>query len=261
MEAVAVHTTTELHLLEAACRVVAGTFEVVAKYIEPGRETRELDQIAEDYIRSQGAEPAFKGYRVGNLVYPYTLCISVNDAVVHGLPGPYRLQEGDIVSIDCGCKKDGYYGDAAYTFAVGEISEEKQRLLAVTEAALWKGIAQAVSRNKVYHISRAIQEYVEAHGFSVVRELVGHGIGRRLHDDPPIPNFVPPLLHRSQFPNVKLRAGQALAIEPMVNAGAPDVKTDPDGWTIRTVDGKPSAHFEHTVVVQDKEPLVLTLWT
>ncbi len=255
------HTATELHLLEAACRVVAGTFEMLAKYIEPGRQTLELDRIAEDYIRSHQAEPAFKGYKVGNLIYPYTLCISVNDAVVHGLPGTYRLQEGDIVSIDCGCRKAGFYGDAAYTFAVGKISEEKQRLLDVTEKALWRGIEQAVSRHKVYHISRAIQEYVEAHGFSVVRELVGHGIGRRLHDDPPIPNFVPPLLHRSQFPNVKLRAGQALAIEPMVNAGTPDVRTDADGWTIRTADGKPSAHFEHTVVVQDKEPLVLTLWS
>lgn len=260
MEAPAVHIKNELHLLEEACRIVAQTFELLERYITPGRRTLELDQIAEDFIRSQDAEPAFKGYRVGNLVYPYTLCVSINDAVVHGMPGDAVLQEGDIVSIDCGCKKNGYYGDSAYTFAVGKISEEKARLLRVTHEALWKGIEQAVVRNKVYHISRAIQEHVERNGFSVVRELVGHGIGKKLHDEPPIPNFVPPLLHRSQFPNVKLRQGQALAIEPMVNAGKPDVVTDADGWTVRTVDHSPSAHFEHTVVVQDGYPLVLTQW-
>lgn len=245
--------------MEKACRIVAETIQLVGKHIAPGIATIELDKIAEDYIRSKGGVPAFKGYRVGHLAFPYSLCISVNDAVVHGFPNSHPLQEGDIVSIDCGVQKDGYYGDSAFTFAVGSISEEKQQLLKVTQESLMLGIEQAVTGNKLYQISEAVQRHVEKHRFSVVRDLVGHGIGKQLHEEPPVPNFVPALLHRSQYPNVKLRSGQGLAIEPMVNAGIFRVTTDDDGWTVRTADGKPSAHFEHTVIVQDTQPLILTL--
>lgn len=245
--------------MEEACRIVADTLQLAGKYVAPGITTIELDKIAEDYIRSKGGEPAFKGYRVGNLTYQYSLCISVNDEVVHGLPSNRTLVEGDIVSIDCGVKKNDYFGDSAFTFPVGAISEEKQLLLKVTQEALMLGVEQAVTGNKVYQISGAVQGHVEKHKFSVVRDLVGHGIGKKLHDEPPVPNFVPPLLYRSQYPNVKLKAGQGLAIEPMVNAGTFRVKTDADRWTVRTADGRPSAHFEHTVIVQDAKPLILTL--
>lgn len=245
--------------IEQACRIVAETIQLVGRHITPGVTTIELDKIAEDYIRSKGGEPAFKGYRVGNLIFPNSLCISVNDEVVHGLPGDRKLVEGDIVSIDCGVLKNGYYGDSAFTFPVGEISEEKKLLLKVTQESLMLGIEQAITGNKVYQIAQAVQQHVEKHRLSVVRDLVGHGIGRHLHEDPAIPNFVPPLLHRSQYPNVKLRAGQGLAIEPMVNSGSFRVKTDADGWTVKTADGKPSAHFEHTVIVQNSQPLILTM--
>jgi methionyl aminopeptidase len=246
--------------IEESCRIVVDTLELVGKYIKPGVDTRELDSLAEDFILSRGAEPSFKGYPVKNLVYQYALCISVNDEVVHGLPGRHVLKEGDIVSVDCGAYKNGYHGDSAFTFAVGVISEEKQKLLRVTQEALMLGVEQATGRNKVYQISGAIQRHVEKNGFSVVRELVGHGVGEHLHEDPSIPNFIPPLLHRDQYPNVRLKAGQALAIEPMVNAGKFKVVTDTDGWTIRTADGKPAAHFEHTVIVQERNPpIILTL--
>lgn len=245
--------------MEKACRIVADTIQLVGKHIAPGIATIELDKIAEDYIRSKGGVPAFKGYSIGRLVFPYSLCISVNDAVVHGFPNDRLLQEGDIVSIDCGVQKDGYYGDSAYTFPVGSISEEKQRLLKVTQEALMLGIEQAVAGNKLYQISGAIQRHVEKNRFFVVRDLVGHGIGKQLHEEPPVPNFVPALLHRSQYPNVKLRLGQGLAIEPMVNVGTLKVTTDDDGWTVRSADGTPSAHFEHTIIVQDSQPLILTL--
>jgi methionyl aminopeptidase len=253
----AVKVRNAVDYIEDSCRIVVDTLKVVEKHIKPGVETRELDRIAEEYINSQGAVPSFKGYQVKNLVYQYALCISVNDEVVHGLPGKYILKEGDIVSVDCGVYKNGYHGDSAYTFKVGSVSEEKEKLLRVTQEALMFGIEQATGRNKVYHISGAIQRHVEKNGFSLVRELVGHGIGASLHEEPSIPNFIPPLLHRDQYPNVRLRAGQALAIEPMVNAGKFHVVVDADGWTIRTADGKPSAHFEHTVIVQEKDPPVI----
>ncbi len=253
------HSLDAIKKIEASCRIVAETLALVGKSVKPGVATSELDAIAEDYIRTKGGVPAFKGYKVGPHVFPSTLCISVEDAVVHGIPGDHKLNEGEIVSIDCGVKKDGYFGDSAYTFAVGEVSDEKKKLMRVTQEALNKGVEQAVARKKIYHISGAVQRHVEKHGFSVVRDLVGHGIGTELHAEPSVPNFVPPLLHRSHFPNVKLVEGMAIAIEPMVNAGVFDVETDADEWTIRTVDGMPSAHYEHTVIVQAGEPLILTL--
>lgn len=247
---------SSLSRIEESCRIVVETLQLVSKHIAPGVTTLELDAIAEDYIRTRGGEPAFKGYRG----FPNSLCISVESEVVHGIPSKRKLQAGEIVSVDCGVKKNGFFGDAARTFGVGAISEEKQRLLDVTEKSLELGVQQAIARNKVYDISRAVQTYVESNGFSVVRELTGHGVGKRLHEDPSIPNFVPPLLYRSQYPNVKLQRGQTLAIEPMVNAGTLHVFTADDGWTILTTDNQPSAHFEHTVVVEEGKPVILTLW-
>lgn len=254
-----IRTKDEINLIEKSCRIVADTLSLLEKYVKPGIETLELDKIAEDYIKSQNAIPAFKGYKVDDKYFPNTLCISIDEEVVHGIPGSRKLKEGEIVSLDCGCRLDGFYGDSAVTYPVGEISDEKKKLLQITEEALAKGIDQAIDRNKVYDISRAVQEHCEQNGFSVTRELVGHGIGKKLHEDPAIPNFVPALLHRARYPNLKLYSGMPLAIEPMVHAGNWQVKTLKDGWTVVTADGKPAAHFEHTVIVQDKKPLILTL--
>ncbi|NQW29583.1 MAG: type I methionyl aminopeptidase [Ignavibacteria bacterium] len=253
------YSAEEISKIEAACRVVADTFATVKAHIKPGVATQELDAIAEDFIRTKGGEPAFKGYEVDGKIFPYTLCISIDEEVVHGMPGTRKLKEGQIVSVDCGVCLDGFFGDSAYSFAVGEISSEKQRLLDATQQALMLGIEQVVEGNKVYDISRAVQTHVEKQGFSVVRELVGHGIGRNLHEEPPIPNFVPGLLHRARFANAKLRNGMAIAIEPMVNSGQFQVHTSSDGWTVYAADGKPSAHFEHTVIVDGKTPRILTL--
>jgi methionyl aminopeptidase len=215
---------------------------------------------AEELIRSRGAEPAFKGYVVDGRRYPYTLCISIDHEVVHGMPSAERrLAEGQIVSIDCGVRKNGYYADAAFTVGIGTISAEAQQLLRVTEEALWLGIEQATPRKRIYDIAAAIQQHVERHNFSVVRELTGHGIGRRLHEAPSLPNFVPTGAWRWRFPNERLREGQALAIEPMVTAGLPDIRVAADGWTVYTADGSLAAHFEHTVLVATP-PIVLTQW-
>lgn len=255
------HAVEEISKIEAACRIVAGTLQMLSEKIQPGVSTLELDVMAEDYIRSHGGEPAFKGYVVDDREFPFTLCVSIDEEVVHGMPGARKLKEGQVVSLDVGVRKDGFFGDSAWSFGVGEISSDKQRLLDATQEALRLGIAQVVEGNKVYDIARAVQTHVEKQGFSVVRELVGHGIGRNLHEEPPIPNFVPGLLHRNRYPNAKLRNGMALAIEPMVNMGMFHVHTASDGWTVYAADGKPSAHFEHTVVVDGKTPRILTLWS
>jgi len=254
-----IKSKSDIDGIEKACRIVAETLMLVEKEIKPGIETIEIDRIAEDYIRSKGAIPAFKGYEVDSKIFPNTLCISIDEEVVHGMPGKRKLQEGQIVSIDCGCEIGGYFGDSALTVGVGLISEEKQKLIKITEESLMLGLGQAIARNKVYDISRAVQTYVESNGFSVTRELVGHGIGKHLHEEPPVPNFVPLLLHRNQYPNLKLQTGMALAIEPMVHAGAKNVRTLRDGWTVVTADGKPAAHFEHTVIVDEGKPIILTL--
>ncbi len=254
-----IKTENEISLMAESCRIVAETLLLVEKHIKPGVETIELDRIAEDYIRSQDGNPAFKGYRIEHLVFPGSLCISVNEQVVHGIPGPSKLNEGDIVSIDCGCEKGGYFGDHAKTFPVGKIDDEKQKLLRVTREALMFGIEQAVEGNKLYDISGAIQRHCEENGFSLTRELVGHGIGSKLHEEPPVPNFIPPLLYRKKYPNLKLEKGYALAIEPMVHAGIKDVMSLSDGWTVITADKKPAAHFEHTVIVDNGKARILTL--
>ncbi len=238
----------EIEAIRAAAQLVARTLDVVGREIRPGVTTGELDRIAEAYIRAQGGRPAFKGYRG----FPASICPSINAEVVHGIPGDRTLAEGDMVGIDVGVEMDGYFGDAARTFPVGRVSLEAERLMAVTREALMHGIAQARAGRRVGDISHAIQQHAEAHGFSVVRTLVGHGIGRQMHEEPQVPNYGPP----DRGP--RLMAGQVLAIEPMINAGGPDVVTQADGWTVVTKDGSLSAHFEHTVAVGPEGPEILS---
>lgn len=242
-------TEEEIGFLREAGRVVARCHEVLGRAIRPGMTTKELDEIAETFIRSAGGVPTFKGY----LGYPASICVSVNDEVVHGIPGPRTLVEGDIVSIDAGVTYQGFVGDCAYTWPVGRVSEVVDRLMRVTRESLAAGIAQARAGNWLGDVSHAVQSHVEKHGFSVVRDYVGHGIGRQMHEEPQIPNFGPP----GQGP--PLEVGMVLAIEPMVNAGGHEVYTGRDRWTVRTRDGSLSAHFEHTVAVTRDGPSILTL--
>lgn len=241
-------TDRELKIMREAGRIVALAHEEVKKHIRPGITTKELDEIAERTIRKHGAIPSFKGYNgfTGNT------CISVNEELVHGIPGKRVLKEGDIVSIDIGANYNGYHGDSAWTYPVGKISKEDERLLNVTRESLFKGIEEVKPKARLSNISHAIQTYVEAHGFSIVREYVGHGIGQNLHEDPQIPNFGPP----GKGP--RLRPGMVLAIEPMVNAGERYVHTLSDNWTVVTTDGKNCAHFEHTVAVTPSGYEILT---
>lgn len=233
-------TEEEVELLRLNNDLVSRTLAEVAKHIKPGVTTKALDRVAEEFIRAHGAQPGFLGYNG----YPATLCVSVNDAVVHGIPSLYEIREGDIVSVDCGTYLHGFYGDSAYTFAVGEVSPEVQRLLRVTRECLDKGIEAAVDGARVGDISFAVQTHAESNGYSVVRELVGHGLGRHMHEKPEIPNYGA----RGRGP--KLENGLVICIEPMINMGTKHVYQDMDGWTIRTRDGKPSAHFELAVVVR-----------
>jgi methionyl aminopeptidase len=239
----------EIEAIRAAAQLVARTLDMLGREIRPGVTTAALDRLAETFIRDHGGRPAFKGYRG----FPATICPSVNDEVVHAIPGPRRLEEGDVIGVDVGVEMDGYYGDSACTFAVGEVSEEARRLMQVTREALLEGVARARGGNRVGDISHAIQTHVEHHGFSIVRSLVGHGIGREMHEEPQVPNFGPP----ERGP--RLMIGQVLAIEPMVNAGGPEVVTKADGWTVVTKDGGLSAHFEHTVAVGPNGPEILSV--
>ncbi|MEG6523401.1 type I methionyl aminopeptidase [Desulfotomaculum sp. 1211_IL3151] len=238
----------ELNYMRDAGRVVAETFEVLKDMVKPGVTTKELDQEAEDFIVRKGAKPAFKGY--GG--FPGTLCTSVNEEVVHGIPGLRKLENGDIISIDCGAVINGFVGDSALTLPVGTISQEAQQLLRVTEESLYAGIAQAVEGNRLSDVSNAVQKCVEKQGMSVVRDYVGHGIGAKMHEDPQIPNFGPP----GRGP--RLKKGMTLAIEPMVNLGTFEVRTLEDDWTVVTLDGRLSAHFEHTIAITDDTPEILT---
>ncbi|MCW2277794.1 type I methionyl aminopeptidase [Heliophilum fasciatum] len=241
-------TSRELDCMRDAGRIVAETLQEMKKSVKPGITTGELDQKAEDYIRAQGAEPSFKGYNG----YPASICASVNEEVVHGIPGIRQLKNGDIISIDVGAFIKGYHGDAAITLPVGEIDQELQRLLDVTETSLERGIEKARKGNRLFDISNTIQTYVESNGFSVVRQYVGHGIGKKMHEAPQIPNFGP----AGRGP--RLQPGMALAIEPMVNAGTYEVETKEDQWTVVTTDRKPSAHFEHTIAITEQGPEILT---
>jgi len=241
----------EIKRMAKASEIVAEALQAVRGVIAPDVTTRELERIAEEVIRSRGGKPAFKGYRG----YPSSICTSVNSEVVHGIPSAgVRLHEGDIVSVDLGVIYKGYIGDAAVTVPVGRITAETERLLKVTEQALYAGIEKAVPGNRVSDISNAIQRFVESNGYSVVRAFVGHGVGRSLHEEPQIPNFGPP----GRGP--VLKEGMTLAIEPMVNEGSYRVTILADGWTAKTADGKLSAHFEHTVLVTKNHPRILTKW-
>lgn len=239
----------EIELIRKSCRIVADTFEHISKIIRPGIATREIDKQVENYIRSRGAKPAFKGYRG----FPASACISINDAVVHGIPSKEKLKVGQIVSVDIGVEYQNYFGDGARTFVIGAIPEKTRKLLNITKQALYKGIDVARVGNRLSDISHSIQTHVEQAGFSVVRDLVGHGVGRKLHEDPQIPNYGPP----NKGP--RLKPGMVLAIEPMVNMGGYEVFFDDDDkWTVRTVDGLPSAHFEHTVAITENGVDILT---
>lgn len=238
----------EVAVMRRAGRVVGEVLRLMGEMVAPGRSTADLDRAAEEFIRSRGGRPAFKGYNG----FPATICASINEQVVHGIPGPRTLKEGDLISIDVGAIVDGFYGDAAATFPVGEVSPEARRLLATTKEALARGIAQVAPGNRLSDVSHAVQACAEEAGFSVVREYVGHGIGRTMHEAPAIPNYGPP------GRGLRLKAGMTLAIEPMVNAGGYEVEVEEDDWTVVTRDGSLSAHFEHTVAVTPEGPLILT---
>ena len=242
-------TTRELSLMKEACRISAGALRVAGEAVKPGVSTWEIDRIAYEYIKSQGAEPNFL-----NLYgFPATACISINDEIIHGIPSKERiLKEGDIVSIDLGAKIHGYNGDNAATFACGKVSEQAQRLMDTTRESLYKAIEMAVPGNKIGDIASAVQVYCEQRGYGVVREYTGHGVGRELHEDPSVPNY------GKAGRGVRLLPGMTLAIEPMINEGTAAIRQMSDGWTVKTADGKLSAHFEHTVAITNDGPVILT---
>ncbi len=246
---IVLRTAKEIDLMRKACQISAEALKVAGEAVKPGVTTYEIDQIAYRYIKKQGAEPNFL-----NLYgFPATACISINDEVIHGIPSKKRvLMEGDIVSIDLGAKVDGYNGDNAATFAVGSISSEAKRLCDTTQESLYKAIEQAIAGNRIGDIGYAVQSYCEERGFSVVREYTGHGVGTKLHEDPSVPNYGTP--GRGQ----RLLPGMIIAIEPMINQGTKAIKCLPDGWTVKTLDGKLSAHFEHTIAITKGEPIILT---
>ena len=238
----------EVELVRKSSLLVAKTHAEIAKLIKPGISSLELDQIAEEFIRDNGGEPAFKGYNG----FPCTLCASPNEVVVHGIPNNEPLNDGTILSIDCGVFMNGFYGDSAYTYEVGEVQKEIQMLLKVTKESLYKGIENAVSGKRIGDIGYAIQEHAENNNYGVVREMIGHGIGKNLHESPEVPNY------GRRGSGIKLKKGLVIAIEPMINMGTRDIMQHSDGWTITTLDKKPSAHFEHTVVVREGEAEILS---
>ena len=245
-------TENEIELIRQSCLLVSDTIAEVAKMIKPGVTTLQLDTTAEQFIRDHGAIPSFKNYRG----FPFTSCISVNDAVVHGFPTNNVLKEGDVISVDIGAYKNNYHGDSAYTFAIHNVNDEAKKLMRITKESLFKGIEKAIPGNRIGDIAFAIQEYTERkHGYGVVRELVGHGVGKDLHEDPQVPNYG----KRGSGP--KLKEGLVIAIEPMINMGTKDVFNDPDGWTVRTKDRKPSAHYEHTVCIKNGPADILSSFT
>ncbi len=237
---ISVKTANEIELLKKSSLLVGKTLGEVAKVIRAGITSKELDKVAEDFILSNGAKPGFKGYNG----YPATLCVSINDQIVHGIPDNTIIKDGDIVSVDCGVLLDGYYGDYAYTFEIGEVTEVKRELVKRTKESLYKGIEQAVDGNRIGDIGNAIQQHVEHYGFSVVRELVGHGIGKHLHEKPEVQNY------GRKGTGIQLKEGMIICIEPMINIGKRNIIEMDDGWTIKTRDGKASAHFEHMVLVK-----------
>jgi methionyl aminopeptidase len=241
-------TEEEIELIRESSLLVAKTHAEVAKLIQPGVTTLELDKIAEEFIRDNGGIPAFKGYSG----FPNTLCVSPNEEVVHGIPNNHPLESGTILSLDCGVKKNGFFGDSAFTYEVGEVAEDVKDLLKVTRESLYKGIEAAVAGNRIGDIGHAVQLHAERNGYTVVRELVGHGVGKNLHESPEVPNY------GKRGRGVKLQEGLVIAIEPMVNMGVKEIVQLDDGWTIKTADLKPSAHFEHTIVVRKGKAEILS---
>jgi methionyl aminopeptidase len=249
-----IKSKTEIEFIRESNKIVAETLQLVKHHAKPGVSTIELDKIAEDWIRSNGGVPAFKGYRQhGTIDFPGTICASIDEEVVHGIPGNRILKEGELFSVDVGVLKDNYYGDAAITIAIGEISDEKKLLMKVTEESLYKGIEAAIANNRIGDIGAAVQQYVESFGFSVVRDLCGHGVGRKLHEDPQIPNY------GKKGTGALIKNGMTIAIEPMINLGTYKVNVADDGWTVITADKKPSAHFEHTIAIINGKPEILSV--
>lgn len=242
------HTEAEIELIRESSLLVGKTLAEIARHIAPGVKTITLDEIAENFIRNQGATPGFKGY--GG--FPYSLCISVNDVVVHGFPSEYELKDGDIISVDCGVYKNGFHGDSAYTFAVGSVDDAILKLMEDTKASLYKGIEMAIAGNRTGDIGAAIQNYTEAKGYGVVRELIGHGVGRNLHQKPDVPNY------GRIGSGTKLTETMVIAIEPMITLGKRAIKMEKDGWTVRTADGLPAAHYEHDVVIRKNKAEILS---
>jgi methionyl aminopeptidase len=241
-------TAEEIELIRLSNLLVSRTLGEMAKVIEPGVTTKKLDQIAEEFIRDNGGIPGFLGYHS----FPNTLCISVNSTVVHGIPSNYVLKDGDIASIDCGVYMNNFYGDSAFTFEIGEVKPEIKKLLKITKEALYKGIDQAIEGNRLGDVSYAIQQYSESNGYSVVREMVGHGVGKKLHEKPEVPNY------GKRGSGIKLIKGLVIAIEPMINMGRKEIYQTDDGWTVKTKDGLPSAHFEHTVTIEKGKADILS---
>ena len=246
-------TPEEIAIMRKASTIVAEILEELAAAARPGVTTGELDKLAEDLTYKKGAQPAFKGYQPGNVPYPKTLCVSINEEIVHGIPSGRKLKQGDIVGLDFGVVYQDFYGDSARTVAVGKIPESTEKLLRVTKEALYKGIEKCQAGNRISDIASAVQCHAESAGFSVVEEFAGHGIGRRLHEDPQVPNYF-----RRGMPNPRLKAGMVIAIEPMVNQGTAKLRILKDGWTAVTADGKLSAHFEHSVAITDNGPEILS---
>lgn len=247
-------TDEEIELMRESNRLVGMTLGELAKHIKPGVTTLQLDKIANEFIRSHGAIPSFLGYKgaPGTIDFPGSICSSLNEVVVHGIPNNYELKDGDILSVDCGTEKNGFCGDSAYTFCVGEVSDDVKKLLKTTKEALYLGIEKAVDGNRIGDIGEAIQTYCEKNRYSVVRELVGHGIGRKMHESPEVPNY------GRRGTGVLLKKGMCIAIEPMINMGSKNVVFESDGWTVRTKDHKPSAHFEHTVAIREGKADILS---
>jgi methionyl aminopeptidase len=243
----------EIEIMRRASRIVAEILEEVCAAVRPGVSTDELDKLAEQLIYKNGSMPAFKGYKPAGVAYPKCLCVSINEEIVHGIPSGRKLKAGDIVGLDFGVEYQGYFGDSARTVEVGEVAASTRRLLKVTRDALYAGIEQCRAGKRLGDISRAVQQVAEGAGYSVVRDFAGHGIGRRLHEDPQVPNYFAP-----GMPNPRLREGMVLAIEPMVNEGSPELRIKSDGWTAITADGKLSAHFEHSIAITSNGPEILT---
>lgn len=241
-------TEKDIEIIKEGAQILGKAHAEVAKLIKEGVKTKDLDKVAFEFIKDHGGHPSFKGFNG----FPYALCISVNENVVHGFPGEYQLRNGDIISIDCGVYYKGFHSDSAYTYPIGNVSEDIEKLMKVTKESLYKGIEQARKGNRIGDIGFAIQQYVEKHGYTIIRELVGHGVGKDLHESPEVPNY------GKRGKGAKLKAGMVIAIEPMVNLGRRNVVQESDGWTIRTKDRKPSAHYEHTVAITNNGTEVIT---